>query len=598
MIEIEEGEGPNFPCGFQAHQTHVLTHPTEDEAPFTCFSSKPMPAEKINPVPFVPGGVEKVRKVAAKVCEKSRNYNSTDSTAWDEFLKEFPTNDNVREFTRAFSEPTDGILLQVDDYLADGHTLHVPFRDILFGPERGPIKEEDITEEALHTGAINGDHLRQYCTVGTLCHAGQRQPPEGGATRIPIDGLPSDLQKKTSRRRKASEKAVSSKDATGCRRRQQRQKPSDENDDVLCDEEKSTSSEEENGCRRSRKRRQPIDDIGEYEKLREVHKAALDNFCEIEGLEPIYSMHKDGVESGKTTTERPSQKMRVDNTIGDNNAPMDLSSDKQGVDDEDDVIEELIEGYYRMGRWETSCMHQKNSRNQKRFFDKYVGAVLDDLNEDTGVVEKRIVVDIEWKIDENDEYEPQYALVTDFYPKIDNTSSLESYTLYGELFELFGAAIRREFKEKRNLTVSHTPITSEQLVDMAQITPMEECNPSTAEVTEIPMHSFSDLSPFDQRFVPLSPEELEAVNDVFLEPFDDTVLKTKFNINITKRKLSCLRAGVWINDEIVNFYMQLLQERNERRSHKFGTKRSHYFNSFFMQKLLENEEYTFANVKK
>jgi sentrin-specific protease 1 len=79
-----------------------------------------------------------------------------------------------------------------------------------------------------------------------------------------------------------------------------------------------------------------------------------------------------------------------------------------------------------------------------------------------------------------------------------------------------------------------------------------------------------------------------------------TVVVDKFNIDITVGKLVCLRRNTWLNDEVVNFYMAMLQERDARLcSASNGTRLpSHYFNSFFMTKLLENGQYNYGQVKR
>lgn len=73
----------------------------------------------------------------------------------------------------------------------------------------------------------------------------------------------------------------------------------------------------------------------------------------------------------------------------------------------------------------------------------------------------------------------------------------------------------------------------------------------------------------------------------------------KFNIDMTMYKIGCLRPRTWLNDEVVNFYMAMLQERDERLS-KANPNRttSHYFNSFFMTKLQEGNGYSYAGVKR
>lgn len=92
----------------------------------------------------------------------------------------------------------------------------------------------------------------------------------------------------------------------------------------------------------------------------------------------------------------------------------------------------------------------------------------------------------------------------------------------------------------------------------------------------------------------------ETVRRVLMLPHDESVVMEKFSIPMTRYKISCLRQGVWLNDEVINFYMQLLKERDDRRCELNPSRRkSWYFSSFFMEKLLESDKkYTFANVKR
>lgn len=96
MIEIEKNV-PNAPCGFQAYQTHVGIHPNPElgETPFSFFSSKPMPAERIDPVQFVSGSRAKAVKVANKAVKTGRAYDPNIENAWNEFMNEFPRTDDV-----------------------------------------------------------------------------------------------------------------------------------------------------------------------------------------------------------------------------------------------------------------------------------------------------------------------------------------------------------------------------------------------------------------------------------------------------------------------------------------------------------------------
>jgi sentrin-specific protease 1 len=64
---------------------------------------------------------------------------------------------------------------------------------------------------------------------------------------------------------------------------------------------------------------------------------------------------------------------------------------------------------------------------------------------------------------------------------------------------------------------------------------------------------------------------------------DDEVLITKFNIEFRRRDLNTLISPHWLNDEVINFYMQLLSERAERNLGIFPS--IHVFSTFFYPKL-------------
>lgn len=56
----------------------------------------------------------------------------------------------------------------------------------------------------------------------------------------------------------------------------------------------------------------------------------------------------------------------------------------------------------------------------------------------------------------------------------------------------------------------------------------------------------------------------------------------------------CLQPSTWLNDEVINFYMEMLNDRN-----KAHHKKSHFFNSFFVERLLKTDKkYTYTNVQR
>lgn len=65
------------------------------------------------------------------------------------------------------------------------------------------------------------------------------------------------------------------------------------------------------------------------------------------------------------------------------------------------------------------------------------------------------------------------------------------------------------------------------------------------------------------------------------------VIINKFNISITRNDLATLIGDNWLNDEVINFYMNLLMERSEQRADD-GLPRVYAMNTFFIPKLLSS----------
>lgn len=93
--------------------------------------------------------------------------------------------------------------------------------------------------------------------------------------------------------------------------------------------------------------------------------------------------------------------------------------------------------------------------------------------------------------------------------------------------------------------------------------------------------------------------DIDAFKSILKKP-GNTLVIDKFNIDMTVTKMQCLRPNTWLNDEAVNFYMCLLQDRDERlcKARNSTRKPSYFFNSFFISKLLENGQYEYARVKR
>ncbi|XP_050219371.1 ubiquitin-like-specific protease ESD4 [Mercurialis annua] len=87
-------------------------------------------------------------------------------------------------------------------------------------------------------------------------------------------------------------------------------------------------------------------------------------------------------------------------------------------------------------------------------------------------------------------------------------------------------------------------------------------------------------------FIPLTKEEETEVKRAFTANYRRKTLAThkNSNIDITGELLHCLAPGAWLNDEVINVYLELLKEREMREPQRFL--KCHFFNTFFYKKLL------------
>ncbi|XP_019463572.1 PREDICTED: ubiquitin-like-specific protease ESD4 isoform X1 [Lupinus angustifolius] len=99
-------------------------------------------------------------------------------------------------------------------------------------------------------------------------------------------------------------------------------------------------------------------------------------------------------------------------------------------------------------------------------------------------------------------------------------------------------------------------------------------------------------------FVPLTKEEKAEVARAFsVKRKEVLVTHEKSNIEISVDKFRCLMPGAWLNDEVINLYLELLKERERRESQKFL--KCHFFNTFFYKKLISGTNgYDFKSVRR
>nr|XP_043629453.1 putative ubiquitin-like-specific protease 1B [Erigeron canadensis] len=103
----------------------------------------------------------------------------------------------------------------------------------------------------------------------------------------------------------------------------------------------------------------------------------------------------------------------------------------------------------------------------------------------------------------------------------------------------------------------------------------------------------------NEPFKPLTDEEVQMVDNalVYSNRRKALVTHTNSNITITEEVMQCLRPRAWLNDEVINVYLELLKEREIREPKKFL--KCHFFNTFFYQKLMNGRTgYDYQSVRR
>ncbi|WOL03303.1 hypothetical protein Cni_G12023 [Canna indica] len=104
---------------------------------------------------------------------------------------------------------------------------------------------------------------------------------------------------------------------------------------------------------------------------------------------------------------------------------------------------------------------------------------------------------------------------------------------------------------------------------------------------------------FDEVFLPLTDEEEEDVYHALngRNRRELLIVHEPSNIEITRDVLLCLSCKAWLNDEVINLYLELLKEREKRDPRKFL--KCHFFNTFFYKKLISGRNgYDYKAVRR
>ncbi|XP_051986933.1 sentrin-specific protease 2-like [Xyrauchen texanus] len=92
----------------------------------------------------------------------------------------------------------------------------------------------------------------------------------------------------------------------------------------------------------------------------------------------------------------------------------------------------------------------------------------------------------------------------------------------------------------------------------------------------------TDSMRHSEEFPRLTKEMQQEVSAALAQSDPNLVLCSAFKLRITQRDLATLQEGSWLNDEVINFYMNLVMSRSEQ---EIGCRKVYSFSTFLFPKL-------------
>uniref|UniRef100_A0A1A9W530 Ubiquitin-like protease family profile domain-containing protein n=1 Tax=Glossina brevipalpis TaxID=37001 RepID=A0A1A9W530_9MUSC len=120
------------------------------------------------------------------------------------------------------------------------------------------------------------------------------------------------------------------------------------------------------------------------------------------------------------------------------------------------------------------------------------------------------------------------------------------------------------WRENRNYEIKNIVEIVKQLIDERRVaeTKIQE-HLQRLEALDSELLTIDD---FEKEFPQLTKQHLLLIN-VAISGVKNRVLVTKFNINITRGDIQTLCDSNWLNDKIIDFYMNLLVDRSEKKQY-------------------------------
>jgi len=95
-------------------------------------------------------------------------------------------------------------------------------------------------------------------------------------------------------------------------------------------------------------------------------------------------------------------------------------------------------------------------------------------------------------------------------------------------------------------------------------------------------------------FPEITDADEEKIDDALGDGYPDDTISDKFNIQLKRSDIHRLRDYEWLNDEVVNFYLNLIMDRNKNSP---NMPKIFVFNTFFYP-IIEKSNYAYSRVRK
>ncbi|XP_074081757.1 sentrin-specific protease 1 isoform X2 [Macrotis lagotis] len=131
----------------------------------------------------------------------------------------------------------------------------------------------------------------------------------------------------------------------------------------------------------------------------------------------------------------------------------------------------------------------------------------------------------------------------------------------------------------QNQRLQEQELSVHDSIDLHLRVPLEKEIPIT--ITQEEEKEPGKVTDSEDEFPEITEEMEKEIKNVFRNGNQDEVLSEAFRLTITRKDIQTLNNLNWLNDEIINFYMNMIMERSKEK----GMPSVHAFNTFFFTKL-------------